>query len=81
VKVGAANNQLVTIQYAGIIEVKMTVFAANIGDNIYTGDVFGHGYANSYPWPGAFAKALTSKPNGVTGLVKIMLAGGMPNLR
>ena len=80
VKIGGAANELVTIQYTGIIDAKMTVFPVNIGDKIFTGDVFGRGYASSFLWPGAFAKALTSKPNGVTGLVKIMLILGMPKL-
>lgn len=80
VKVGAANNQLVSIQYAGITEIKMTVFAANIGDNIYTGDVNGRGYAYSFGLPGTFAKALTSKPHGAVGTIKVLLSGGLPEV-
>ena len=80
VKVGAANNQLVTIQYAGIIEVKMTIFAANIGDNIYTGDVNKRAFANQFGLPGTFAKALTSKPHGAVGTIKVLLSGGLPEV-
>ena len=80
VKVGAANNQLVSIQYAGMTEIKMTVFAANIGDNIYTGDVNGRGYAYSFGLPGTFAKALTSKPHGAVGTIKVLLSGGLPEV-
>lgn len=80
VKVGGANNQLVSIQYAGITEIKMTVFAANIGDNIYTGDVKGRAYATSFGWPGTFAKALTSKAHGAVGTIKVLLSGGLPEV-
>jgi len=80
VKIGGANNQMVNIQYAGIIDVKMTVYAANIGDNIYTGAVKGTGYAYSYGLPGTFAKALTTKPYGAVGTIKVMLSGGLPEV-
>jgi hypothetical protein len=80
VKIGGGNNQLVTIQYAGIIDVKLTVFAANVGDNIYTGDVHGRGFAYATGLIGAFAKALTTKPHGVTGMIKVLLSGGIPEV-
>lgn len=80
VKVGGANNELITIQYAGIIDVKITVFAVNIGDNLYTGDVNGRAYANPNGWPGTFAKALTAKAHGATGTVKALLSGGLPEV-
>lgn len=80
VKVGGVNNEIVTIQHAGIIDIKMTVYAANIGDNIYTGDVKGRGYAYSYGLPGTFAKALTTKPHGAVGTIKVMLSGGLPEV-
>lgn len=51
----------------------MTVLPVNIGDNIYTGDVHGRGYASATAWPNIFAKALTSKSNGVLGTVQALL--------
>lgn len=80
IQVGGANNSLVTIQYAGIIDVKITVFAVNIGDNLYTGDVNGRAYANPNGWPGTFAKALSAKAHGATGTVKALLSGGLPEV-
>jgi len=71
---------LVTIQTSGIADIKMTVFPVNIGDNIYTGDVHGRGYASSSSWPGTFAKALESKPNAILGTVKALLSGGVPEV-
>lgn len=80
IKIGGMNGQLVSVQYAGIIDLKMTVYAVNIGDNIYTSNLNGQGYAYSYSWPGAFAKALTSKPYGAAGMVKAILSGGLPEV-
>ena len=80
IKVGGANNEPITIQYAGIIDVKISTYAVNVGDNIYTENQFGLAYATSYAWPGAFAKALTSKPAGAVGTVKALLSGGLPEV-
>jgi hypothetical protein len=73
VKTGGGIGQLVTVQTTGIVDVKMTVLPVNIGDNIYTGDVHGRGYASATAWPNIFAKALTSKSNGVLGKVQVLL--------
>ena len=73
VKTGGGIGQLVTVQTSGVVDVKMTVFPVNIGDNIYTGDVHGRGYASATAWPNIFAKALTSKSNGVLGTVQALL--------
>ncbi|MDC1188885.1 hypothetical protein N8089_03740 [Flavobacteriales bacterium] len=73
VKTGGGIGQLVTVQTSGIVDVKMTVLPVNIGDNIYTGDVYGRGYASATAWPNIFAKALTSKSNGVLGTVQALL--------
>ena len=80
VKTGGGIGQIVTIQTSGIADIKMTVFPVNIGDNIYTGDVHGRGYASSSSWPGTFAKALESKPNAILGTVKALLSGGVPEV-
>ena len=80
VKTGGEKDELLTIQYAGIIDVKMTVDIVNIGDNIYTSNINGRAYASSYGWPGTFAKALTSKASGVTGMIKVLLSGGLPEV-
>jgi hypothetical protein len=80
VKVGGADGEQVSIQYAGIIDVKISTYAVNVGDNIYTENQYGLGYATSYGWPGTFAKALTSKSGGVVGTVKVLLSGGLPEV-
>ena len=46
-KTGGGVWQLVTVQTSGIVDVKMTVLPVNIGDNIYTGDVYGRGYESA----------------------------------
>ena len=73
VKTVGGIGQLVTIQTSGVAEIKMTVFPVNVGDNIYTGDVHGRGFASETTWSGPFAKALTSKPNSVLGKVQALL--------
>ena len=73
VKTGGGIGQLVTVQTSVVVDVKMTVLPVNIGDNIYTGDVYGRGYASATAWPNIFAKALTSKTNGVLGTVQALL--------
>ncbi|HEY9084013.1 MAG TPA: hypothetical protein VIN73_11815 [Vicingaceae bacterium] len=80
VKTGGANEEMVTIQYAGMIEVNVGTYAVNIGDNIYTGDLYGLAYGTAYGWPGTIAKAITSKPTGATGMVKVLLSGGLPEV-
>lgn len=80
VKVGGADEEQVTIQYAGVIDVRISTYAVNVGDNIYTDNQYGLAYATSYGWPGAFAKALSSKPSGANGTVKALLSGGLPEI-
>ena len=80
IKVGGADDELVTIQYAGIIDIKVNSAVVNIGDNIYTSSTVGRAYATAFGWPGTFAKALTSKPSGSVGTVKVLLSGGLPEV-
>lgn len=47
VKTGGGIGQLVTVQTSVVVDVKMTVLPVNIGDNIYTGDVYGRGYESA----------------------------------
>lgn len=80
VKVGGADGEQVNIQYAGIIDVKVSTYAVNVGDNLYTENQYKLAYGTSYGWPGTFAKALTSKPAGAVGTVKALLSGGLPEV-
>ena len=80
VLVGGDKNTLVTIQYAGIIDVKISAVAVNIGDNLYSTNEKGRAYSSLNGWQGTFAKALTSKPQGNLGTVKAILSGGVPEI-
>lgn len=70
----------VTIQISGIAEIKIDNSEVDLGDNIYTSNTAAIGYSTLSSWPGAFAKALTTKPYGVTGTIYAILCGGMPEV-
>ncbi len=70
----------VIIQISGIAEIKIDNSEVDLGDNIYTSNTAAIGYSTLSSWPGAFAKALTTKPYGVTGTIYAILCGGMPEV-
>ena len=73
-------NEPVIIQISGIAEIKIDNSEVDLGDNIYTSNTAAIGYSTLSSWPGAFAKALTTKPYGVTGTIYAILCGGMPEV-
>ena len=70
----------VIIQISGIAEIKIDNSEVDLGDNIYTSNTAAIGYSTLSSWPGAFAKALTTKPYGVTGTIYAILCGGVPEV-
>ena len=80
IKIGGAPNTSVKIQVAGIADVLMDGdFATAIGDYIYTsGTHLGRSRSTNGPFPGYVGRALQTKSIGSTGLIKVLLTGGLP---
>ena len=74
------NEDVQESEVESITEIKIDNSEVDLGDNIYTSNTAAIGYSTLSSWPGAFAKALTTKPYGVTGTIYAILCGGMPEV-
>jgi len=73
----ALPGETVKCQYAGVVNVLVDTKVCDPGDFIYTSNIAGIAYPGTTGYPGAGGVALTYKPSGITGFVKVLLAGGM----
>ncbi len=80
IKEGGADGEKVLVQFAGVADILMDAQIVNIGNYIYSSTFAGKGFSTTSTVAGCFARALTAKPFGVEGLVKGILAGGLPEL-
>lgn len=80
IKTGGANEAPVTVQFGGVADILMDAQQVNIADYIYSSTLTGTAFSTTSTVPGCFARALTSKASGSQGLVKGILAGGLPEL-
>ena len=81
IKTGGSQGELVGVQVSGICDVLVSQpFPADVASFVYTGFVLGKAWVTPSSFAGAIGRALTSLPPGVTGTVKVLLAGGLPEL-
>ena len=80
IKQGGAVGAIVKVQLSGIADVLIDGnFATVIGDYLYTsGTVLGYCRSTNGPFPGWIGRALQSFPVGSPGIIKVLLAGGLP---
>ncbi len=80
IKQGGAIGALVKVQLSGIADVLIDGnFATVIGDYLYTsGTALGYCRSTNGPFPGWIGRALQTFPVGSSGIIKVLLAGGLP---